>query len=147
LQFRVEDVSKPAYPFEDRPQTTLCHVHRHVNSVPSRLCPNKDTIARILRQNGIAGVDLEIVFFEKCFRPLLFSIMGDDPAVRVYDAARRKILALVKTRLCQEWLLPIVFQNGPKQSKKHADDCNLRLSFHLSRLGRSRATDPTSSTT
>ncbi|KAL3481093.1 hypothetical protein BJX99DRAFT_254072 [Aspergillus californicus] len=117
LHFEVGNISKPEYPLGNRPQTTLRLSFLHVSSVPSRLGPTKESIARILHQNGIAGVEVEIVFFDKCFRPSLFSIMSTDPAVRVYDAARRDILALVKTRLGREWSILTLFRMGLNKPK------------------------------
>jgi hypothetical protein len=43
--------------------------------------------------------------------------MGDDPAVRVYGAARRDVLALVQTRLGREWVLLSCFEKGLSRAK------------------------------
>ncbi|CEL11327.1 hypothetical protein ASPCAL14430 [Aspergillus calidoustus] len=117
LHFRDQDVSKPEYPLGDRPQTTLRLISLHVSSVPRRLGPTKDSIARIPRQNGIVGVEVEIVFFDKCFRPSLFSIMSTDPAVRAYSDGRRDILALVKRRPGREWSILTLFGMGLDKPK------------------------------
>ncbi|KAJ0419604.1 hypothetical protein BJY00DRAFT_324190 [Aspergillus carlsbadensis] len=117
LHFRVENVSKPEYPLGDRPQTTLRLVYLHVSVVPRRLGPIKDGVARILLQKGIVGVDVELVFLDKCFRPSLFSILSGDPAVRVYSAAGEDILALVKSKLGREWSILSLFRMGLNKAK------------------------------
>ncbi|KAL3468104.1 hypothetical protein BJX64DRAFT_282988 [Aspergillus heterothallicus] len=117
LKFRVDDVSKPGYPLGNNSQVTLRLMFDNDAFVPSRLGPTKDRIARIIHDNGILGVEVEIVFIDKCFRPSLFSVLSHEAAVKVYDSAKRQILALVKARLGQEWSILSLFKMGLTKRK------------------------------
>jgi hypothetical protein len=72
----------------------------------------KDAIAELLTGKAISGVGIELVFWYRSLRPSMFAIRPDDPAVPIYNAAKREILTLVSQTLNNEWSLLSMFQVG-----------------------------------
>ncbi|KAL2832911.1 hypothetical protein BDW59DRAFT_138886, partial [Aspergillus cavernicola] len=115
--FRVEHVTKPGYPMGNTAQTMLRLVWTGNAPAPLRLGPTKDAVAELLARKGIQSVGIEIVFFDQCFRPSLFSIQPNHPAVPIYNAAKRGIMRLVNQRLHSEWATLSMFMMGLTKPK------------------------------
>jgi hypothetical protein len=112
FHLRVEDVIKPGYPMGDRPQTMLYLCWSGDAPVPANLDEAKDAVVELLASRGISGVRVELFFWYRSFRPSMFAIQPDDPAVPIYNAAKREILTLVKETLNGEWSLMSLVQLG-----------------------------------
>ncbi|KAL4908779.1 hypothetical protein BDW74DRAFT_174011 [Aspergillus multicolor] len=117
FNFRVEDVTKPGYPFGGRAATMLRLVFQDAPHIPGELGPAKDAVYELILQRGIRDVGVEIVFLDKCFRPSLFAISRNDPAVQIYETARRSIREMIASRLRNEWSLLSLFKLGLVKQK------------------------------
>ncbi|KAL2863700.1 uncharacterized protein BJX67DRAFT_362835, partial [Aspergillus lucknowensis] len=85
--------------------------------VPPRLGPTTDKISHLLEQSGASGVDVEIVFLDKSFRPSWFSISTGDPAVVAFEVAREEILKVVNRAHQSEWNMLTLFRMGLTKAK------------------------------
>jgi hypothetical protein len=89
FHLRIEDVTKPEYPIGDRPQTMLYLCWSGDAPVPANLDEAKNAVVELLASKGISGVGVELVFWYRSFRPSMFAIQPDDPAVPIYNDTKR----------------------------------------------------------
>lgn len=110
--FKVQAITKPEYSLGHQPITLLQLAYLFAESVPEKLDPTRDAVYDLIRQRGIRDVHVEIVFVDKCFRPSLFGIHKDDPAVGAYEIVKQTVLQTVNSKLGTQWNLLGLFKVG-----------------------------------
>jgi hypothetical protein len=113
----VHDILKPGYPGGDSAVTVLRVLYRFDSHVPPVLGAARDTIHKLLVENDIFGVDVEIVHLHLCFCPSLFAIAPEDPAVTVYQRSYRDIILSLQERIQPYWTSMCLFNVGRTKEK------------------------------
>jgi hypothetical protein len=104
LRICVQDITKPEYPSGNgnSPKTVVRLIYVSAPTPSHDLNPARDQISHLLRQSGLV-LGVEIVFLDQCFRPQLFAITANDPAMNAYQTAEPRILELLKSTLGNKW--------------------------------------------
>lgn len=107
---------EPGYP--DYSPTTVLRISYRNMMLPARgMGPAKDELLGLLRRNGIADVEVEILDLEKAFRPSLFAISARAPEVIVYKRHKDKITEVLEKTLQGAWHTLCLYQVGQNKGK------------------------------
>lgn len=92
--------------------------------LPARgMGPAKDELLGLLRRNGIADVEVEILDLEKAFRPSLFAISARAPEVIVYKRHKDKIIEVLEKTLRGGVAHFVFVSSWTEQGKSISNDC------------------------
>ncbi|KAE8151699.1 hypothetical protein BDV25DRAFT_138622 [Aspergillus avenaceus] len=106
----VVNATKPGYPGGCEPRRYV-RISYKKGPEPLPFSPAMDDVVRYLGSCGIQ-LDVEIVDLDYCFRPSLFPIPPEHPAVDVYESFHADLVKFLNSTMQQSWRMLSLFMVG-----------------------------------
>jgi hypothetical protein len=105
-ELSIDEVTKPNYPGGSILLAT----------VPYRFGEPRDAVYRLLCAHNMRHLGVEMVRYDRCFRPSLFAIDLTHPAVAKWDNVKKHALQLISEKLGSSWNFLSLFGLGQSEA-------------------------------